>query len=493
MIAGIVFLQSCVPVFAQRDERLPNFVIIYFDDLGYGDVGCYGSPGAATPNIDELASEGVRWSNFYAAAGYCSPSRAALLTGCYPQRVGIPQGLGGYSQTGLSPQEWTISRLLKSRGYSTACIGKWHLGDASEFLPLNHGFDVYFGLPYSNDMNYDPDGPINRYLPLLPLYRQETVIEQNPDQSLLTKRYVSEAVKFIEANATKPFFLYLPHTFPHLPLAASDDWKGKSGNGLYGDVIAELDWSVGEIVDVLDRLNLAEDTLVIVTSDNGPVPPGDTGGLRGAKGTTFEGGMRVPGIFRWIDRLPKGVEIDHVASQIDIYPTLAYLSGGIVGERPKIDGVNLWPWLIDNELETPTRDCFFYFQIGELQAVRSGRWKLHFPHDENVKDAFRLESNSIEMSLFDLEKDPGETTDIAEEHPEVVKMLKDKAEVFRSDLGDELQGVVGSGIRPPGVVPPWEPMGRKKKALLALMIAGAAGTLIVVARRLIGNASRKAT
>lgn len=392
----------------------------------------------------------------------------------------------------MDPQEWSIGRLLKSRGYATACIGKWHLGDAREFLPLNHGFDVYFGLPYSNDINYDPDGPINRYVPLLPLYQQDKVIEQDPDQALLTKRYTAEAVKFIEANASKPFFLYLAHTYPHRPLAASDDFKGKSGHDLYGDVIAELDWSVGEVVDVLDRLNLAENTLVIVSSDNGPVPPGDTGGLRGIKGTTFEGGMRVPGIFRWTDKLPADVEIDHVASQMDIYPTLAHLSGGIPEGRPKIDGVNLWPWLVDGELETPIHDCFLYFQIRELQAIRSGRCKLHFPHHENAGDGIRPEGNRIEMSLFDLEKDPGESTNIAEDHPEIVEMLKSKAEAFRSDLGDELQGVAGSGIRPPGVVPPWEPMGRKKKALIALMIAGAAGTLILIARRLFSNASRKA-
>ncbi|MCP4506949.1 MAG: sulfatase, partial [Fuerstiella sp.] len=346
----MIFLSSLLlTVVAASDQ--PNVVVILADDLGYGDLGCYGSTKNRTPHIDQLASDGMKFTDFYSSSPVCTPSRASLMTGCYPRRVGMHEDFTGHwvliprSRRGLNPEEVTVAEALKSKGYSTACVGKWHLGDQPEHLPTQHGFDHYYGIPYSNDMQSARRGD-----PPLPLVKQNSVIEAPADQATLTKRYTRQVISFIEDNKAKPFFVYLPHTFPHLPLFASTDFRGKSANGRYGDSVEEIDWSTGQILACLDRLRLTENTLVIFTSDNGS--NGRNGGsnqpLSGAKGSTMEGGMRVPMIARWPGRIAAGSKCSDLATMMDILPTFCSLAGASLPSM-KLDGFDISGLLFGNK------------------------------------------------------------------------------------------------------------------------------------------------
>jgi arylsulfatase A len=460
MLLTATGLQFLMPS-SQAQQRPPNLIIIFADDLGYADVGCFGATGYSTPNLDRMAREGVRFTSFYAAQAVCSASRAALLTGRYPNRVGIYGALFPHAAAGINPEEMTIAEILKARGYATAIYGKWHLGDSPQFLPTRHGFDEYFGLPYSNDMW--PEHPvIGSRMPPLPLIEGEKTIAENPDQSQLTKQYTNRAVNFIERNKERPFFLYLAHSMPHVPLFVSKKFRGKTKRGLYGDVIEEIDWSAGEILSALKRHRLDDDTLVIFTSDNGPwLEYGDHAGakgpLRGSKGTAFEGGQRVPFIARWPKNIPAGSISHKPAMTIDLLPTLTRLAGAAVPKDRLIDGRDIWPLMSDDKRAGEPHDALYFYWLGELHAVRSGRWKLHLPHpyrdvteQGNGGKPGKTRQGQIEMSLFDLEKDVGETSDVSEKHPEVVKRLMQLVERAREDLGDTLVNRQGRNARPAG-------------------------------------------
>ncbi len=448
----------------QAPQRPPNFIIVYADDLGYVDIGSFsartGDSRPRTPNLDRMAAEGIRLTNFYVAQAVCSASRAALLTGTYPNRIGIQGALNHTATHGINPDELTIAEVLKPRGYATAIYGKWHLGHQKPFLPLQHGFDEYFGLPYSNDM-WSRHPERKDFYPDLPLIEGDEVVQRDPDQSQLTKWYTERAVRFIELNRDKPFFLYVPHAMPHVPLFASADFKGKTPGGLYGDVIAEIDWSVGRILDAVKRTGQDDNTLVIFTSDNGPWMSygnhaGSPGPFRESKATTFEGGVRVPFVARWPGHIPKG-SVGHLpAMTIDLLPTLAQLAGAsIAAERLSlIDGRDLWPLLSNQPGAGAPHDALYFFWGTELQAVRSGNWKLHLPHPYQALELAGRDGSpgkyarkEIELSLFDLESDPGESTNVAGRHPEVVKKLLQYAERARGDLGDSLTNRVGKNIR----------------------------------------------
>ncbi|MCU0915905.1 MAG: sulfatase, partial [Planctomycetes bacterium] len=353
----------------------PNFILIFCDDLGYGDVGCFGSTKNRTPNIDRLAAQGTKFTSFYVASNVCSPSRASLMTGCYPRRVNMDVDATGLcvlfpvSPKGLNPTEITLPEILKGQGYATACVGKWHLGDQPEFLPTRQGFDSFYGLPYPNNMGVKA----GTNQPPLPLLRDEQVIEAPVNQDTLTRRYTQEAVKFLRANRDRPFFLYLPHTMPHIPLHVSDAFRGKSANGLYGDAIEEIDWSVGQLLDTLKELELDERTLVVFTSDNGAAvgKGGSNLPLRGQKGTTWEGGMREPCLMRWPGQVPAGVVCDEPACTMDLLPTLAYLAGTKPVADRIIDGQDIRPLLLGRKEGWTPREAFYYYHEDQLQAVRS--------------------------------------------------------------------------------------------------------------------------
>jgi arylsulfatase A-like enzyme len=445
----------------KRADRPPNVVLIYTDDQGYSDVGCYGAKGFETPNLDRMAKEGVRFTDFYVAQAVCSASRTALLTGCYPNRVGILGALGPNSKIGISDQEKTIAGVLKPRGYATAIYGKWHLGHHLKFLPTRHGFDDYFGLPYSNDMW--PKHPTAKF-PDLPLVQREKTIEHNPDQTQLTTWYTERAVQFIEKNKDRPFFVYVAHNMPHVPLFVSDKFKGKSKQGLFGDVIMEIDWSVGEILAALKKHGLDEQTLVIFTCDNGPWlsygnHAGSAGPLREGKGTSFDGGVRVPCLMRWPGKIPAGHVCREPAMTIDVLPTLAKLAGAEL-PRNKIDGKDIGPLIAGEAGAKSPQEAYFFYWGRELQAVRSGQWKLHFAHSyrtlagkpggQDGKPGPYADAK-IGLSLFDLESDVGETTNVANKHPQVVERLKALADKMREDLGDTATKQEGKGVRPPGV------------------------------------------
>jgi arylsulfatase A-like enzyme len=442
--------------------RSPNVVIVLTDDQGYGDLGCYGARGFATPHLDRMAREGVRFTDFYVAQPVCSASRAALLTGCYPNRIGILGALNPSSKHGISANEKTIADVLKPRGYATAIYGKWHLGHHPPFLPTSHGFDDYFGLPYSNDMW--PRHPTDHF-PDLPLFEGEKVVATNPDQSKLTTWYTEHAVQFIAKNRDRPFFLYVAHAMPHVPLHVSDKFKGKSKQGLYGDVIMELDWSVGQILAALKQNRLDERTLVVFTADNGPwLSYGDHAGsaapLREGKMTTWEGGVREPCLMRWPGKIPAGIVCRQPVMTIDVLPTVARLAGAEL-PPPPIDGLDVWSLLSGQPGARSPHDAFFFYWERELQAVRGGRWKLHFPHTYISLDArpaghggepAKYEQAETPLALYDLEKDPGERTNVADEHPEEVARLKALADRAREDLGDSATKREGKGVRPPGRV-----------------------------------------
>ncbi len=454
-----------------RSSRPLNIAIIFTDDQGYADVGCFGAQGFATPNLDRMAAEGMRFTSFYVSQAVCSASRASLLTGCYSERVSIQGALGPRARIGLNPEEETIAELVKKRGYATAIFGKWHLGHHREFLPLQHGFDEYFGLPYSNDMwpfNYDGtpagQGAKSAHPPLPLIEGNEKVgeIRSLEDQDKLTTLYTEHAVRFIKKNKNRPFFLYVPHSMVHVPLGVSEKFRGKSVQGKYGDVVMEIDWSVGEILQALDRYGLDDRTLVIFTSDNGPwLNFGNHAGsalpLREGKGTMWEGGARVPCIMRWPGRIPAGRECRKIAATIDLLPTIAAVTGAPLPEKP-IDGINILSLLAEREGAEP-RDHYFYYYGQELQAVRQGKWKLHFPHKYRSYVGVQpgrdgnpgpYASGRTGLELYDLEQDIGETKDEAARYPDVVERLKALAETARQELGDSLTMTKGRGVRPPG-------------------------------------------
>jgi arylsulfatase len=476
---------ALVAVAHAADDRPPNIVLIFTDDQGYGDVGCFGQKAFQTPNLDRLASEGTRFTSFYVAQPVCTASRAALMTGCYSNRVGLFGALNHESNVGIAESELLLPEICKAKGYATAIFGKWHLGHRDKFSPLRNGFDEFLGIPYSNDNG--PLHPIVRTIPSLPLIDGEKTVELDPDQSTFTRRLTDRAVKFIERNKERPFFLYVPYIMPHVPIFASDKFKGRSGAGLYGDVIEELDAGIGEVLKTIENSGLAERTFVIFCSDNGPFlsygnHAGSSGPLREGKLTTFEGGVRVPCIMRWPGKIPAGRATSDLVSTLDLLPTITRLIGGQLPTN-KLDGEDRWPVLSGQPGAKP-RETFFYYAGDELQAVRSGPWKLHLPHDyltpasppgKNGKpanfDNLKPESMSmsglrgiasrhgylvkrIELSLYNLDDDLGETTNVADKHPEVVARLQKLAEGTRADLGDSLTKRQGPGVRPCGA---WTP------------------------------------
>jgi arylsulfatase A len=421
-------------------SQSPNIVLIFCDDLGYGDIGPYRSENP-TPNLDRMAREGVRFTDFYVAQAVCSASRAALMTGRYSNRVGILGALGPQATNGISASELTMAEMLKSRGYATALFGKWHLGHLPQFLPTRHGFDQYYGLPYSNDMW--PKHPTSKF-PDLPLMEGEKVIELNPDQRKLTRDYTDRAVKFIGDNRRNPFFLYLAHNMPHVPLFVSERFDGRTKASLYADVIAEIDWSVGEVLDALKKNKLDERTLVVFTSDNGPWlsygnHAGSAAHLREGKATTFEGGVRVPFLARWPGKLRADTVCSEPAMTIDLLPTFARLTGAAA---PKgLDGKDIWPLLSGEPGATSPHEALFFYWGRQLQAVRSGPWKLHFGHEYPRPEPpgvdgkpGKMTTRKIDQELFDLREDPGETTAI--KNSDVTKRLTKLADQIRKDLGD---------------------------------------------------------
>jgi arylsulfatase A len=449
-------------------QRPPNVIIVYADDLGYADIGSFSARKDAgrpqTPNLDRMAREGVRLTSFYAAQAVCSASRMALLTGNYPNRVGIRGALNHTATHGINASEPTIAGVLKPRGYATAIFGKWHLGHEKPFLPLQHGFDEYLGLPYSNDMW--PNHPTQKdFYPPLPLIEGSDVKLTAPDQTRLTTWYTERAVQFIERQRDKPFFLYVAHAMPHVPLFVSERFKGKTGGGLYGDVIAEIDWSVGQILDAVKRAGLDDNTLVVFTSDNGPWLSygnhgGSQGGFREGKGTTFEGGVRVPFVARWPGRIPAGTASDLPAMNIDLLPTLAKLEAADLPKHP-IDGLDIWPILSGQPKAAAPHDALYFYWGAELHAVRAGRWKLHLPHPYQSLETAGADglpgkyvTRQLELSLFDLEKDPGESVNVAAQHPDVVTSLMVFVERAREDLGDALTKRPGTNLRPAGTIAP---------------------------------------
>jgi arylsulfatase A len=445
-------------------ERPPNFVLIFCDDLGYADIGPFGAKGYATPNLDRLAAEGTKLTDFQTAAAVCSASRAALMTGCYPQRVGILGALGPKSQNGINESETLLPEILKERGYATAIFGKWHLGHHPQFLPTRNGFDRYFGLPYSNDMW--PFHPTNGdAYPPLPLIDGEKTIETNPDQTQLTTWYTERAVQFIAESKDKPFFLYLPHSMPHVPLFVSDKFKGKTERGLFGDVIAEIDWSVGQILAALKQHGLDDNTLVLFTSDNGPWlsygnHAGSAGPFREGKGTVWDGGHREPTLARWPGKIPAGSVCNELAGTIDVLPTFAKLAGGQPPQDRIIDGRDIWPLLSAQPgAKSPHEAYYYYWNLG-LEAVRSDEWKLHLPHAYRTLDGppgkdgqpGPYKQARTEQALFNVTADAGETKDVAAEHADVVERLLKIAEAARDDLGDALTNRKGANRRPAGMV-----------------------------------------
>ena len=457
-------------------QKEPNIVIVLLDDMGYGDIESFGAINYSTPNINRLADDGMLFTNFYSAQAVCSASRAGLLTGTYPNRIGIHGALSPGSKIGLNTNEKTIAEVLKEKNYKTAVIGKWHLGHQKEFLPLNHGFDYYYGIPYSNDMwpvdfdgnqITDPNNWKKKYYPQLPIienYNKIAEVKSLDDQAQLTTIYTEKSVEFINKNVNNPFFLYLSHSMPHVPIAVSDKFKGKSKQGLYGDVIMELDWSLGEIIKTLEKNSILENTIIIFTSDNGPWlnfgnHAGNTAGLREGKGTVFEGGQRVPTIVSWPRIIKKSTISNSLASSIDILPTIAEIVNGKLPDHT-IDGVSILSTLKGHE--TSPRDHFFYYyKTNRLEAVRKDHWKLILPHNsrsyENVIPGMDGHGGKyarlvVDYSLYNLRRDPGERYNVIEKYPEITQVLKDLAEKARDDMGDNATERQGKNTREPGRV-----------------------------------------
>ncbi len=479
----LVLLLACVACLGA--DRPPNVVLILVDDLGYGDLGCFGAKDIRTPQLDRLAAQGTRFTDFYVAQAVCTASRAALLTGCYPNRVGMQGALNHTSRFGLNPSEWTLPKMFKDRGYATACFGKWHLGTVPELSATRQGFDEFFGLPYSNDNSkYHPT--LAAEMPPLPLLEGEKVAELDPDQSTFSARFTAKGLDFIERHKDRPFFLYLPHVMPHVPIFASAKFKGRSARGVYGDVVEELDDAIGAILAKLRDTGLEQDTLVLFFSDNGAwmsygEHAGSNGPLREGKLTCFEGGVRSPLLVRWPGKVPAGRVSGTPFMSIDLLPTLV---GAVGGKSPtlRIDGRSALPLLRGID-DTPTHEALFFYAGEELHAVRAGRWKLHFDHPylsnrglpgrggkpsgHGTYEPLPITDSSMDaiasrhgqkvsrqaQALFDLTTDPGETRDLSAQHPEIVRRLAALAEPVRADLGDKLTGVAGAGRRPAGQAP----------------------------------------
>jgi arylsulfatase A-like enzyme len=448
-----------------KNNTKPNIIIIFTDDQGYQDLSCYGSPDINTPHLDKMADEGIKLTDFYAAQAVCSASRAGLLTGCYPNRIGIHGAFMPNSKEGLNTDETTIAEMLKENGYRTGIFGKWHLGDNPEFMPTKQGFDTYFGIPYSGDMwpLHPEQGTVFNFGPL-PLYENETIIDTLTDQSSLTTQITERSVEFISKNKDKPFFLYIAHPQPHVPLYVSDKFKGKSSRGLYGDVIMEIDWSVGQVLAALKQYNIDDNTLVIFTSDNGPwLNYGEHSGsalpLREGKGTALEGGQREPCIISYPGKIKPGRIINTPMMAIDILPTVAEITGSKL-PKTKIDGKSVWNiWTGETE-QSPHQAYFFYYKVNELHGVRYGKWKLYFPHSyrslngrEGGKGGLPVayDNNTIDhIELYDLSKDISETKNVVAQYPEVVTQIEILANNMRAELGDKLNNQNGKENRPVG-------------------------------------------
>lgn len=475
-------LASCVllafvarPAFGRDSASLerPNIVVIFIDDMGYADIGPFGGDPELTPNLNRMAEEGRRFTDFYVSQAVCSASRCSLLTGCYNVRVGIQGALGPASQIGIHQDELTLGELCQQAGYATACFGKWHLGHHHQFLPQQNGFDEYYGLPYSNDMW--PNHPEVQKLPIeerlkrwpnLPLIDGSTIADADvtaDDQKSLTKSYTDHAVSFIDRHAQQPFLLYVPHSMVHVPLFVSPEFEGRSGKGLFADTVMEVDWSVGRILDALQRNTIDDRTLVIFTTDNGPWlsygdHAGSAGPLREGKGTMFDGGCRVPCLMRWPGTIPAGTVCSEPAMTIDILPTVAALIGGTLPDHP-IDGLDIRPLMTGDARVKSPHDALYFYWGADLHAVRSENWKLHFPHPYRTLNGrsggvggtpARYENATTELALFDLAADIGESNNVAADHPDVVARLTELAERARSTLGDGERK--GSENRPAGRV-----------------------------------------
>lgn len=439
-LLAIFFLSSAL-TYAQGESESPNIVIILTDDMGYADVGVFGAPKIDTPEIDDLASQGMKFTEFYTES-LCSPTRAALMTGSYAHRTGNSRVYWPDSDTGLNPDEFTIAEMLNDEGYNTGIVGKWHLGHREPFLPTNQGFDYYFGLPFSNDMGPNARPAKGPYDPH-PIMRNEEVIERGPDQSQLTKRYTNDAVQFIEENKDVPFFLYLAHTMPHVPLHASEDFQGTSDFGLYGDVIQELDWSTGRVMDALDENGLRDITLVVFLSDNGPwLQKGKNGGLatplRNGKATSWEGGHRVPAIMSFPGEIPENSSNNAMATVMDLYPTIANLVGADLPEDRKLDGKDIWPLLAGDSEETP-HEVYFYYRLKQLQAVRMGDWKLHLEGKRRDYNNINYDYSDDfvfhqEEELYNLSEDVGEQRNLANDYPEIIEKLKNAVKKHKKEI-----------------------------------------------------------
>ena len=468
LIIFLCFYQNNIGQSSDDAHRaLPNIVLIFTDDQGYNDVGVFGAADISTPNLDKMADEGAIMTNFYAAQAVCSASRAGILTGCYPNRIGIHNALMPESKIGLNPDETTLAEMLKTKGYATAIFGKWHLGDNARFMPNQHGFDEFFGIPYSNDMwpLHPQQGPVFNFGPL-PLYENETVIDTLTDQSQLTTDITEHSIDFIRRNKDKPFFLYVPHPQPHVPLYVSEKFKGKSNRGLYGDVIMELDWSVGEIIKALDTNGLTDHSIVIFTSDNGPwLAYGNHSGsafpLKEGKGTAWEGGQREPFIIKYPKKIPAGTTINTPFMAIDILPTLAEVTKTALPEKV-IDGKSAWRMITGETDESPQEAYFFYYRVNELFGVRYGKWKLYFPHTYRTMDGQEPGKDGLpgtykmvdlkQVELYNLEKDESETVNVAAENPEIIAEIEVLANDMRAKLGDSLLNMKGADVRAPGTL-----------------------------------------
>ncbi|MEX1113601.1 MAG: sulfatase [Akkermansiaceae bacterium] len=449
VLLALPILLPCFALHAEPTGKKPNVVIIFIDDMGYGDIGPFGATKQKTPELDRMAAEGMKLTSFYAAP-VCSVSRAQLLTGCYGPRIDVPWVYGPGSANGLNPKEHTIAELLKELGYTTICIGKWHVGDQPEFLPTQQGFDGYFGIPYSNDMQRKSTETGQRVTPLL---RDGKVAELLSDeqQSRIVERYTDEAVRFITENKDKPFFLYLPHTAIHTPIFPGEKFRGKSSNGRVGDWIEEVDGSTGRVLETLREI--APNTLVIFTSDNGPwlvkeADSGSSGPLRGGKGSTWEGGMRVPTLAWWPGKIAANSSVDSISGTIDLLPTAVAIAGGTLPQEPVIDGRDLSPILLGKTQESP-RDAHYYFSQYKLQAVRQGPWKLALaPQNETMGRPVKPDAQTDAPRLYNLDQEIGETTNVAAAHPEIVAKLTALAETMSQEIG----GAQPAARRPAGKV-----------------------------------------
>ena len=472
-----LLLLSILPCHIAISAELPNIVVIFIDDMGYADIGPFGATSIPTPNLDRMAREGRRFTDFHVSSAVCSASRAALLTGCYHERVSISGALGPNAKIGISASEMTLAEVCKQKNYATTCIGKWHLGHLPMFLPTNHGFDSYYGLPYSNDMW--PNHPeelakraknpeLKSNYPPLPLIEDTKIIDADvigEDQTQLTTNYTQRAVEFIRKNRDQPFLVYLPHSMVHVPLYVSSKFAGKSDAGLFGDVVMEVDWSVGQILDTLKEVGVDEKTLVIFTSDNGPwLSYGDHAGSAGphreGKGTAWEGGIRVPTVMRWPSKIPADTTCDELACTVDIVPTVASLIGAELPKH-KIDGHDITPLMMGQTgAVSPHETMPCYYANDELQAIRDPDWKLVLPHQYRTLAGreggtggipVRYETRKAGLELYNMKDDRSETKNVAQDHPEVVARLQKAAEAWRDELGDKITDRKGNSVRPHGV------------------------------------------